>query len=135
MLALGVTLLILRLPLARVGASSGAGRLGKHGSIALIERFWRTLKAISRVKIWKPLVRRDLQERAHLAIIYYAEHRPHSALGGAIPSEIYSGTAPAHLAAVHPPRGRPGDLVAFEPPAIAFLDAERTLPILVPRAA
>ncbi len=110
------------------------GALGKHGSIALIERFWRTLKAISRVKTWKPLVQRDLEDRTRLAFIFYAQHRPHSALGGATPSEIYSGTAPAHLAAIHPPRGRQGQIVAFQPPAIAFLDAQRTLPILVPRA-
>jgi transposase InsO family protein len=111
------------------------GALGKHGSIALIERFWRTFKAISRVKICKPLIRRDLEHRVCLAVAYYAYHRPHQGLDGATPFEIYSGTAPAHLAAVHPPRGRPEEIVPLEPPAIAFLDADKTLPILVSKAA
>jgi putative transposase len=111
------------------------GALGKHGSIALIERFWRTLKAISRVKIWKPLIRRDLEHRVSLAFAYYAYHRPHQRLDGATPFEIYSGTAPAHCAAIHPPRGRRREIIPFQPPAIAFLDADRMLPILVSKAA
>jgi hypothetical protein len=98
-------------------------------------QFWRNLKAISRVKIWKPLIQQDLEERIHLALIYYGYHQPHSALGGATPSEIYSGTAPAHRAAIHPPRGRRREIIPFQPPAIAFLDADRTLPILVSKAA
>jgi putative transposase len=117
------------------GVQHRFGALGKHGSIALIERFWRTLKTISRIKIWKPLIRRDLEERIRLALIYYGYHRPHSALGGATPSEIYFGTASCQLTFLHPPRGRPGEIVPFQPPAIGFLDVDRTLPILVSKAA
>jgi transposase InsO family protein/DNA-binding transcriptional regulator YiaG len=111
------------------------GAIGKSGSIALIERFRRTLKAISRVSIWKPLVQQDLDERVCLALAYYACHRPHSALAGATPFEIYSGTKPSHLAAIPPPRGRPLEAVTFESPNIVFVDPERRLPILVPKAA
>jgi hypothetical protein len=35
--------------------------------------------------------------------------RPHQALGGATPAEIYFGRAPSHLSAIPPPRGRPGE--------------------------
>jgi hypothetical protein len=43
--------------------------------------------------------------------------------------------SPAHLAAIPPPRGQPSEVVPFAAPAIAYLDAERLLPILVNRAA
>jgi transposase InsO family protein len=125
----------LRQTLDRLGIRQRFGAIGKTGSISLIERFWRTLKSVSAVKILKPLIERDLERRIAAALAFYALHRPHQALGGATPAEGYSGLTPAHLSAIPPPRGRPGERVAFDAPTIAFLDAERRLPILVPKAA
>jgi putative transposase len=124
-----------RQTLARLGIRQRFGAIGRTGSIALIERLWRTLKAISSVKILKPLVERDLERRIATALAFYAIHRPHQALDGATPAEVYLGLTPAHVSAIPPPRGRPGQSVAFDAPAIAFLDAERRLPILLPKVA
>ncbi len=57
---------------------------------------------------FKPPVMTDLRRRLDLGLLYYTHHRPHQALGGATPAEIYFARIPAHLAAVPAPRGRPG---------------------------
>ena len=42
-----------------------------------------------------------------MGLVHYAYFRPHQALGGATPTEIYCGRTPAYLSAIPPPRGRP----------------------------
>jgi putative transposase len=111
------------------------GAIGKTGSIALIERFWRTIKQKLALKTLKPLVMADLRRRLDLGLLHYSYHRPHQALGGATPAEIYFARTPAHLAAVPAPRGRPGQDTEEQPIAIVFLDPERRLPILVRKVA
>jgi hypothetical protein len=52
------------------------------------------------------------------------------------PAERFLGLPPAHLDAVPPPRGRPGETVHVAAPfALCFLDPEKRLPHLVRRAA
>jgi hypothetical protein len=81
------------------------------------------------------LIERDLKRRIADSLDYYAFYRPHQSLGGATPAEIYLSLSPAHLSAIPPPRGRPDERVASDAPVIAYLDPERRLPILIPRAA
>lgn len=83
----------------------------------------------------RPLVIGDLRRRLELGLFYYAYLRPHQALGGATPAEIYFASTPVHLAAVHPPRGKPGQGPRASPFEIRFLDPEQQLPLLVPKAA
>jgi hypothetical protein len=112
------------------------GALGRSGSIATIERFFRTLKAIAETRQRPPLLRSDLEQRLALAFDYYVWLRPHQGLGGATPGEVFVGLKPAHLEAVPPPRGRPGEHVELSPPfEIRYLDVERRLPYLVRKAA
>jgi hypothetical protein len=85
------------------------GAIGKKGSIALIERLWRTLKDTLGLRLLRPLVAQDLMEKIELGLVHYASFRPHQALGGATPVEIYFGRTPSHLSAIPPPRRRPGD--------------------------
>jgi transposase InsO family protein len=64
------------------------GAIGQHGSIAVVERFIRTLK--------REHLRRLLIPRALVASIrdyqrWYNEHRPHSFLGGLTPDEKQRG--------------------------------------------
>jgi hypothetical protein len=67
---------------------------------------------------------------------YYAWLPPHQGLGGATPAEILLERRPAHLDAVSPPRGRPGEDVDFTPPfEIRHLDPDQRLPYLVRKAA
>ena len=70
-----------------------------------------------------------------LGLVHYARFRPHQGLGGATPAEIYFGQTPAHLSAIPPPRGRPGEVPMVLPFRIEYLDAERLLPVLAQQAA
>jgi putative transposase len=129
------TAAVFRETLTRLAVRHRFGAIGKTGSIALIERFWRTLKQKLALKTLKPLVVADLRWRLDLGLLYYSCHRPHQALGGATPAEIYFARTPAHLAAVPAPRGRPGQETEELPITVAFLDPERRLPILVRKVA
>src|SRR5438445_4800370 len=49
-----------------------------------------------------------LERRLKPGLVYYAYLRPHQALAGASPAQVYFGIRPAYLSAVSLPRGRPG---------------------------
>jgi len=126
---------VFRRKLLRLGVKQRFGAVGKKGSIALIERLWRTLKDTLGLRLLRPLVAEGLIEKIELGFVHYAHFRPHQALGGATPAEIYFGRTPAHLSAIPPPRGRPGEGPMDSPFRVAYLDAERLLPLLVRKAA
>jgi transposase InsO family protein len=113
------------------------GAIGRSGSIALVERFFRTLKSIARTRERPPLLKADLERRLALAFHYYAFFRPHQGLGGATPAERFlHRRRPAHLEAVPPPRGRPSEHVELSPPfEIRHLGREGHVPYLVRKAA
>jgi putative transposase len=124
-----------RRSMRRLDVKQRFGAVGKKGSIALIERLWRTLKDALGLRLLGPLVVEDLRRKVELGLVHYAHFRPHQALGGATPAEIYFGRTPAHLSALPPPRGRPGQAVTAPRLEIHFLDSERRLPVLLPKAA
>ncbi len=85
------------------------GALGKHGSIAIIERFWHSLKSEYLRLVSVPLSIEEMQREIEAYIGWYLEHRSHESLGGASPAEVLEGRLPA---AGRPPlevraRGRP----------------------------
>jgi len=118
-----------------LGISTRFGAIGKSGSIALLERLWRSLKGELALRKFKPLMQRDLEERLRLGLHHHAHHRPHQGLRGATPAEIYYGEKPAHLSASSPPRGLPGDGPAELHLEILYLDEDHRLPLLVDKAA
>lgn len=120
--------------LRRHGIRHRVGAVGRVGSIALIERFWRTLKDAARVRRRPPLSMALLETRLRLTLTWYAVARPHIALNGATPREVYRVQRRA-VPARSPPRGRHGDGPLTSPFAIAFVDPDQTLPVLVRRAA
>ena len=126
---------VFRQTLKRLGVRPRYGAIGKKGSIALIERLWRTLKDAVHLRGLRPLVAEDLAATIELGLLHYAYFRPHQGLNGATPAEIYFGRTPAHLSAIPPPRGRPGEGPMDSPLRIEYLDAERLLPVLVRNAA
>jgi transposase InsO family protein len=126
---------IFRRTLLWLGVKQRFGAVGKKGSIALIERLWRTLTDTLGLRLLRPLVAEDLAATVELGLLHYAHFRPHQALGGATPAEVYFGRTPSHLLAIPPPRGRPGEGPMDSPFQVEYLDAERLLPVLVPRAA
>ena len=95
--------------LKRLGIRQRFGAIGKSGSIALLERLWRTLKDILKLRSFKPLVQHDLEQRLSLGLYYYTFLRPHQGLNGATPAEVYFEWEPARLSALAPPRGKPGE--------------------------
>ena len=121
--------------LKQLGTKQRFGALGKTGSIALIERLWRTLKDILKLKSFKPLVKNELERRITQGLHYYAYFRPHQGLNGATPAEVYFGIEPARDKAVHPPRGRPGEGSLSIPYRIQDLDKEQRLPVVFSKAA
>ena len=122
--------------LERLGVRHRYGALGRSGSIALIERFFRTLKAVADTRGRPPLLRADLERRLAVVFGYYGWLRPHQGLGGAVPAESLCHRRAAHLDSVPPPRGRPGENVVFTAPLeVRYLDPDRRLPYLAAKAA
>src|SRR5664280_369152 len=79
---------IFRRKLLRLGVKQRFGAVGKKGSIALIERLWRTLKDTLGLRLLRPSAAEDLMEKIEIGLFHYAHFRPHQGLGGATPAEI-----------------------------------------------
>ncbi len=125
------------------------GAVGQHGSIAVVERFHRTLKEILR-RIVIPEGQTEFEREIELAIDWYNEHRPHETLDGKTPNEVYFSRAAANEQPCLEPRknwprgspcakpqvaieGNPGDAIVLE---IDCLENRRHLPVIrVHRAA
>jgi hypothetical protein len=77
---------------------------------ARLERFWRTLKeGAGLYRLHLPLTSEDLEQRLELTLVHYLCFRPHEGLKGAVPAEAFLRLESAHLKAVEPLRGRPGE--------------------------
>jgi putative transposase len=116
---------VFREHLAAHGIRQRFGAVGKHGSIGIIDRFFRTLKESLGLPTWRRLARRDLEQRLDVALTHYVLFRPHQALRGATPAEIFLGEEPACRSAVRPPRATDANAPAVMPFRISHLDAER----------
>ena len=87
------------------------GALGKHGSIAVLERAVRTIKeALQRIMV--PTRREAMRTELVIVLDWYNQHRPHSTLGGKTPDEVYFQRFPANRSPrIEPrsvwPRGSP----------------------------
>ena len=82
------------------------GALGQHGSIAVLERFWRSLKTECVRRLLVPLARSTMEEALAAYMQWYIEHRPHEALRGATPGEVLRGELPAAGLPPFEPRAR-----------------------------
>jgi putative transposase len=87
----------------RAGIRQRLGAIGKHGSIALVERCIRTLKDEGVWRWLAPIGWRSVGGEMALFADWYNGQRPHAGLAGATPDEIYFGRMPAH----HRPRPEP----------------------------
>jgi putative transposase len=89
----------------RHGIRHRKGAVGQTGSIAICERFIRTLKdGCTRALAVLPLVQRALRQELSLFFAWFNQDRPHITLGGATPDEVYSGRRPACRAPRFEPR-------------------------------
>jgi transposase InsO family protein len=72
------------------------GAVGKHGSIAIVERFIRAMKNECTTRMLVPLNLAAMRYELGLYAAWYNEHRPSQALGGRTPREVYEGVCPAN---------------------------------------
>ncbi|MDP7533656.1 MAG: integrase core domain-containing protein [SAR202 cluster bacterium] len=100
------------------------GAVGKHGSIAVVERLIRSLKDECTRRTLLPPKREACRRELLSFIDWYNEHRPHTTLDGQTPNEVYFGQRPAHRRPRIEPRkrwprasrcARPQTLVAGKP--------------------
>jgi transposase InsO family protein len=125
------------------------GAVGKHGSIAVVERFILTLKTLLACLLLVPYRREAFQRELSAIVDWYNAHRPHEWLGGRTPDEIYFGQFPAHRRPRYEPRarwprgspcakpwawvrGRPGATLALD---VRFHCGRRHLPVITLRRA
>jgi transposase InsO family protein len=126
------------------------GAIGRHGSIAVIERFILTLKTCCTRKLpLTPLGKRSFQRELTLFARWYNGHRPHTTLSGRTPDEVFNRRFPANRRPRYEPRWRwphgspcakpwaparpsPGAPLKLE---IAFHGGRRHLPIVTLRRA
>jgi putative transposase len=133
----------------RRGIRPRFGAVGQYGSIAVLERWIKTLKYSLLQDLSIPLRRVTLQQELRLRIGWYNEHRPHAALGGRTPNEVYFRRVAAHRRPRLEPRprwprgspcarpqalvaGQPGDRFTLE---VRFHGGQRALPIVKLRRA
>jgi transposase InsO family protein len=120
--------------LKRHGAKHRYGAVGKHGSIAIIERLILTIKLALQLFVKLDIQPKDVQPKLDLVVHWYNQFRPHTTLGCATPLERYRALAsPADSALPAPRRPRDGTH-GHGPPRIriAHIDPEGLrLPYLV----
>jgi len=82
------------------------GAVGQPGSLAIIERTILTTKQLLSGLRWMPIRQASLRRELAALFAWYNEHRPHTALRGATPDEIYHGRRPANRLPRWEPRPR-----------------------------
>jgi transposase InsO family protein len=90
----------------RRGIRHRRGAVGKHGSIAIVERFIRSMKSECTRRLVVPFRLAAMRSELGCYATWFNEHRPHEALRGRIPLEVYRGLSPAHQAPRFEPRAR-----------------------------
>ncbi len=111
------------------------GAVGRKGSIAIVERFFRSMKSECTRRILVPLRLDPMRQEVACYATWYNLHRPHQGLGGLTPAEARDGEThsamsfetrphwPAHL-------DEERDRVRRLHLGVTFLDARRQLPIV-----
>ncbi len=91
----------------RRGIRPRYGAVGRHGGIAVVERFILALKqGCTRLLTLVPLRREEFRRELSLFCGWFNECRPHTTLAGATPEEVYRRRFPAVRKPRYEPRGR-----------------------------
>jgi len=70
------------------------GAVGRHGSIAILERFWRTLKQEGLYRMFVPYDILQMNHELRTFADWYNCKRPHSALNGLSPRDLHNQPLP-----------------------------------------
>jgi len=118
----------------RRGIQQRFGAIGKYGSLAVIERFIRSMKnECTRLLPIVPLARAAFGRELDHYVAWFNVERPHARFGARTPDEIYFGTFPACQRPRFEPRekwprpspcARPHALVRGRPGAVVELSVE-----------
>jgi putative transposase len=120
------------------------GKVGKHGSIAVIERFIRSVKYECTRLLLIPFGLDEFRRELELYVIWYNDYRPHTTLDGKTPVEVFEELPPANEQPRFEPRatwprgspcaapqadvnGEPGARPVLQ---VAFLEGRKHLPIV-----
>jgi transposase InsO family protein len=76
------------------GARPRYGAVGKYGSIAVVERFIKSMKTEHLCRIMVPLNLDEMRYEAGLYMTWYNEHRPHETLKARPPQEVNCNSPP-----------------------------------------
>ncbi|MFH0946520.1 MAG: integrase core domain-containing protein [Planctomycetota bacterium] len=120
------------------------GKVAQHGSVAIVERFIKSLKYECTRLVFAPLRLQDMRREPSLYMAWFNEYRPHRALGGATPREVDDGSEPANTNPRVEPRERwPKQSRRAEPQTriavargaklvltVGFLEGRKHLPIV-----
>jgi transposase InsO family protein len=82
------------------------GAIGKHGSIAVVERAILTIKGLLSCLLLLPYRREAFLRELTRITEWYNDSRPHTWLGGKTPNEVYMGHFPASRRPRFEPRSR-----------------------------
>jgi hypothetical protein len=90
----------------RKGIRPRFGAVGRHGSIAVIERLILTVKVLCTSVIQVPLRHATFRRELSCFMDWYNGHRPHTSLGGRTPDEVYFHLRPGSRQPRFEPRAR-----------------------------
>ena len=79
----------------RHGVKPRYGAVGEHGSLAVIERFFLTLKTEAMWVIMVPFSLTAMRAELVAFVEWYDAYRPHQSFGGRTPAEVYEGLGQA----------------------------------------
>jgi transposase InsO family protein len=90
------------------GVKPRYGAIGRYGSIAIVERFWRSFKqeAFGFGLRLPPLGAAAMHAACHSYVGWFNEARPHQGIGARTPNEVYFCRRPAHRRPRLEPRAR-----------------------------
>ena len=117
----------------RRGVRARFGAVGQHGSIAIVERFIRSMKEEALARILLPMSVRRLARELDAYVVWYHEHRPHQGLRGRTPREVLDEAgAKNHKLSPGRQRAPPKRRSEMRPRSlvVSFVEGRRHMPIV-----
>jgi transposase InsO family protein len=82
------------------------GAVGKYGSLAVVERYIRSMKNEGTRRILVPYRMDAMRRELSYYVCWYNQFRPHTYLKGKTPKEVYDSLTPANSKPRYEPRSR-----------------------------